>query len=407
MNLVVEKKAPLRVALCVGEWLPPSETFIYDQVRHQRRTDSLVIARNPTAHAGRFPYGPVVHLGRLEQFSYFRYGYAPTVERALRIHQTEVVHAHFGLNATLVLPFAERLGLPLVVTFHGHDVGGLEPQNRSSGRYRRYQASAPRLFQYASKLLCASDDLACQLVKNGAPENKVHVHHLGVDVRKFAPVSATEGRNLKVLMVGRLVEKKGTADGMQAFARLGAEFSEARLEIIGDGPLRKHLERLSKELGISSRVNFRGNQTSDEVLRAMQTAALLLTPSHLTKEGDRESGVIVIKEAGAAGLPTVATLHGGIPEIIRDGLTGYLLKERDISGICSRMTRLLASPELRAQMGVAARARIVQLFDSRHRNALLEDLLWQAVEVHHRQHGTVRTPNTPSCARGGVLLRGA
>jgi colanic acid/amylovoran biosynthesis glycosyltransferase len=396
MALPVEKDNRLRVALCVGEWLPASETFIYDQVSHQDRTYSLVIARNPTEHASRFPYAPVVHLGRLEQFSYFRCGYAPSVARALRSHGTEVVHAHFGLNAALVLPYAERMGIPVVASFHGHDVGGLEPQNRSHGRYRRYQKLAPRLFQYASKLLCASSDLADQLLRNGAPANKVHVHHLGVDVHKFAPEDAKADRKLTVLMVGRLVEKKGTADGIQAFARLGNEFSHTRLEIIGDGPLRRDLERLTRHLKISHRVTFRGNQTSDEVLEAMRTAALLLTPSYLTSEGDRESGVIVIKEAGAVGLPTVSTYHGGIPEIIQDGVTGYMVQERDIQSLTSKMERVLASAALRSSMGVAARERIVRLFDSRQRNALLEDILWQVVETHHRNCGTTRTSHSGS-----------
>lgn len=400
MDLTVDMDDRLRVALCVGEWLPPSETFIYDQVRHQARTDSVVIARNSTEHAGRFPYSPVVHLGWMEQFSYFRWSYAPSVARALRAHQAEVVHAHFGLNATMVLPYAARLGLPLVVTFHGHDVGGLEPQNSSHGRYRRYQKIAPQLFQYASKLVCASSDLAYQLVKNGGPADKIHVHHLGVDVCQFAPLGETVDGELKVLMVGRLVEKKGTADGIRAFARLGEQFSHAKLEIIGDGPLRGDLERLARELNVFHRVSFRGSQNSAEVLRAMQTAALLLTPSYLTSEGDRESGVIVIKEAGAVGLPTVATHHGGIPEIIQDGVTGYLVRERDISGLCSKMAQLLASPELRSQVGAAARRYVVQMFDSRHRNSLLEDILWQVVDAHHREQGTVRTAK--KCASGAT-----
>jgi colanic acid/amylovoran biosynthesis glycosyltransferase len=390
MELALDPVGRLRVALCVGEWLPASETFIYDQVRHQRRTESLVIARNPTLHARNFPYSAIVHLGHLEQFTYFRYGYAPTVARALREHRSEVIHAHFGLNAALVLPYAERLQIPLVATFHGHDVGGLEPQNSEHGRYRRYQRLAPRLFQYASKLLCASSDLAEQLLKNGAPPEKVHVHHLGVDVRKFAPLGSPTPQALRVLMVGRLVEKKGTADGIRAFAMLAERFSDVGLEIIGDGPLRVDLERLTRELKVAERVTFRGNQSSDEVRRAMQTAALLLTPSYLTSEGDRESGVIVIKEAGAVGLPTVATHHGGIPEIIQDGLTGYLVPERDIAGLCSKMTVLLDSSELRGKLGKAARAHIASHFDSQKRNALLEEILWQVVETSHRKRGTAR-----------------
>lgn len=369
---------PIRTAICVGQWLPASETFIYDQLKFQTRTRARVIARDRTPHADRFPYDDVVHLGPLEQIAYYHFGVSGAVTQALKAHQTEVIHAHFGLNGTMVLGAARRLNLPLVVSLHGHDIGGLEPQNRHTVRYGRYQRLAPELFEYASRFLCASTELAQLLLEKGAPEEKVKVHHLGVDVDAFRP-SLRKTREMRagarVLMVGRLVEKKGIDDGLRAFARVADEFPDSEMVIVGDGPLRSQLRRLSEDLGLGTRVVFRGAVSSAEVLEEMQQAALLLTPSYTTASGDRESGVIVVKEAGAVGLCTVATRHGGIPEIVEDGHTGYLVPERDVHALADRMRRVLSSPGRSAEMGKSARARVIRLYDTRKQNEILEEEL--------------------------------
>ena len=369
----------IAVAVCVGCWLPASETFIYDQLQHQRATQQWVISRGTTSHAGRFPVNDRVNIGPIELLGYIHAGFAPTVTRALKRKAPDVIHAHFGLNGTIILPFAQKRKIPLVVSFHGHDVGGLEPQNKSRVRYYRYQKLAPGMFQYASKLLCASHELAELLVKYGAPEEKVAVHHLGIDIRKFMPPSDTSRRGGgEILMVGRLVEKKGLEFGINAFAQLAGRFPEARLTIIGYGPLLSALRRHCKELRVSDKVSFLGSQTPEQVRAQMAKTDIMLTPSVTTPSGDRESGVIVLKEAGAMGLPTVATQHGGIPEIIEHDVSGFLVPERDVEALVTRLSQLLADEALRTRMGQAARHIIETRYDTRTQNALLEQHLVSA-----------------------------
>lgn len=375
----------LRTAVCVGQWLPASETFIHEQLKHQIRTQARVIARDRTPYAVRFPYEDVVNLGRLEQVAFYHLGFAPTVRKALVSHGTQLVHAHFGINGTMMLPFARALRLPLVVSFHGHDVGGLEPQNRGTLRYRRYQRLAPELFSYGSLFLCASEQLRTLLIDHGAPESKAVLHHLGVDVDRFCPALPGTRSNSTVLMVGRLVEKKGMADGLRAFAKIVSLHPGARLVIVGEGPLGQELRHQVSDMGLLGRVDFKGALSGDDVLKEMQKATVLLTPSLTTAAGDRESGVIVVKEAGATGLPAVVTRHGGLPEIIDEGQNGFLVPERDVDKLADRLDRLLSSSDLRHTMGARARALVEQRYDSKQRNEILEEHLWR---VYRQQSGT-------------------
>jgi colanic acid/amylovoran/stewartan biosynthesis glycosyltransferase WcaL/AmsK/CpsK len=373
-------REPTPIAVFVGSWLPYSETFVFEQLRLQRATRAWVIAGSRTRHAARFPYQPVTHLHLGHQIGYRYLGVGGLIERTLRESGARLVFAHFGLNGAFALPFAERLGLPLAVMFHGHDVGGLLPQNRFKLRYLRYQRLARRLFDYASLLLCASKELLESLERLGAPRAKLRLHPLGIDTDSFTPPSAERDvSSITVLMVGRLVEKKGMSYGLRAFAEVLARGVDARLSIIGEGPLFGALSREATELGIRPAVDFLGSLPPARVRAAMQRAHVLVAPSYTTPAGDRESGVIVLKEAGATGLPVVATQHGGIPEIVEHERTGLLVPERSVPELASALERVLRDPFLRARMGGFARGKISAEYDSRRQVARLEHELLRLV----------------------------
>jgi glycosyltransferase involved in cell wall biosynthesis len=275
-----------------------------------------------------------------------------------------------------VTPFARRARLPLVVLFHGHDISGLEPSSRWTPRYYRYYRQAPTMFTYASALLCASQQLADELILRGAPAAKVRVHRLGVDTQRFAPPDPAErAPRPTVLMVGRLVEKKGMAYGLSAFASVLQRFATAQLRIAGSGPLRRQLRRRATSLGIGEHVEFLGSRTSDEVRREMRRAHLVLAPSVTTGSKDRESGPIVLKEAACCGLPAVASHHGGIPEIVEHERTGLLVPERDVDALARGLGRLLSDERARQRMGTAARRKMEEEYDNRAKVEALERTL--------------------------------
>jgi colanic acid/amylovoran biosynthesis glycosyltransferase len=366
---------PIPIGVFVGTWLPYSETFVHDQIVRQERFRATVCARSLTRDAGTFPYERVVALGPAERMRYLVLGRSPTFSDRLRRDGVRLIHAHFGTNGTYALGFAEELGCPLVVTFHGHDVAGLLPSNRFTLRYFRYQLLARRMLERASLLVCSSQELADVLVgRLGAPEARIRVHRLGIDLARFRPVDRPEGPP-RLLMVGRLVEKKGFEYGLRAFAEASRGLPDVTLHIVGDGPLAAGLRRLARELGIEGAVRFTGALDPDGVRGEMERAHVLVAPSVVARDGDRESGVIVLKEAAATGLPTVGTRHGGIPEIIDDGRTGFLVPEREVEPLARALRSLVRDGSLRSRMGAAARERMEREYDTVVQNRRLEDLL--------------------------------
>ena len=155
-------------------------------------------------------------------------------------------------------------------------------------------------------------------------------------------------------VIGRFVEQKGIEYAIRAFAPHASE--DVRLDIIGDGPMADDFHALVDRLGIRRVVSFLGVLRPDQVSAHLRTCDVLLAPSVVTRIGERESGLIVVKEAGACGLPVVGSVHGGIPEIIDEGVTGFLVQERDVGGLSDRLGSLLADEALRERMGAAARA---------------------------------------------------
>jgi len=227
--------------------------------------------------------------------------------------------------------------------------------------------------------LCASQELADLLVRDlRVDPARIRVHRLGVDLSRFVPTVREDGP-VRALMVGRFVEKKGFGYALRAFARVHREYPEATARIIGDGPLGPDLRRLVRDLGVDAAVTFLGSVDSDGVLAEMHRATVLLAPSVVARNLDRESGVIVIKEAAACGLPTVGTWHGGIPEIIEDERTGYLVPERDVDLLAARLRDLAAAPALGRELCAEARLKMEREYDTVVQNRCLEDHLLSAL----------------------------
>ncbi|MEM9489186.1 MAG: glycosyltransferase, partial [Myxococcota bacterium] len=216
--------APRPVGVFIGSYLPYSETFVYDQLRSHRRYRATAFAYQRSGTPERFPFPRVCALAGTERLAYLTLGVAPAFDRIIRSRGIAVLHAHFGTNGVYAAPFARRHRLPLIVTFHGHDVPALIGRNRFTPRYARYALLAGRMLRQADLLLPASRDLADKLIGViGADPGKVQTHRLGTYLTPFARPggahhpdhSGGEGRAARpdgrpsagptVLMVGRFV----------------------------------------------------------------------------------------------------------------------------------------------------------------------------------------------------------
>jgi len=343
----------------------PSEGFVQAHALGLRRYRPLVVGLEDKGHADPALAGRlIVHDRPLAA----RLGRMGALATRLRAERPALVHAHFATDGLIALPLAEALGVPLVTTLHGYDVNRSRAAMLVSGRlgWMRYALLQRRLMARGDLFLAVSEALRRRALARGYPAERTLTHYLGVDLARFAGESAPEPG--LILHVGRLVEKKGTAVLIDALARL----PEARLVVVGDGPLRGALERRAGPL--DGRVLFLGALPPAEVAAWMRRAWLLAAPSVTARDGDAEGLPTVIVEAATAGLPAVGTDHAGIPEAILDGATGFIVPERDAEALAARIGALLASADLRERMGIAAHALAAERFDATRQIARLETL---------------------------------
>jgi glycosyltransferase involved in cell wall biosynthesis len=162
--------------------------------------------------------------------------------------------------------------------------------------------------------------------------------------------------------VGRLVEKKAPHLTIEAFGRIAHQYPQAQLDIIGDGPLAGRCHALVQQLGLRERVHMHGVRSSEYVARLMGEVSLFVQHSLTAPNGDTEGLPVTILEAMASALPVVSTWHSGIPEAVRNGITGLLVEERDVEGMAASMATVLDNPRRAAAMGAAGRERVLRHF---------------------------------------------
>lgn len=258
----------------------------------------------------------------------------------------DIVQANWLIPQGIVQSFIKK---PYVVTGHGGDVTSL---NKGILKVLK-----KRCLKNAAGVTAVSQPLMDVL--NGIYENpKQAVISMGCDTAMFGQEHRVEnyfrqGDKKVVLFVGRLAEKKGVSYAIEAMRQV----NNAMLVIAGDGPLKSKLQRqaetVQKESG--STILFLGAKTHEELKGIYASADLFVMPSITAKDGDKEGFGLVILEAFASGLPIVASRSGGITDIVKDGVNGYLAKEKDVSGLADRINIVLQDKNIYNKMQTEAK----------------------------------------------------
>lgn len=286
--------------------------------------------------------------------------------RALAATKPRIVHTHFVSAAKPGRQIADALGLPMIVTAHGNDV-----TNPLTPAFRRQLQTA---FGRCDRVIAVSGFIADRLAEAGCPDDKLVQHYMGIPLEQLDASPVPEAP--VVLFVGRFVEKKGIAYLMRAMAQVRARHPNARLRLIGDGPLRESLVALDRELGLES--EFLGVQPPQAVHAAMRSARVLAAPSVRT-ERDAEGLGMVFLEAQALGRPVVGFRSGGIGEAVSHGETALLSEERDVDALAADLSRVLGDLDLAQSLGTAGAERVRRLFDIRIQTESLEALYDEVV----------------------------
>jgi glycosyltransferase involved in cell wall biosynthesis len=276
----------------------------------------------------------------------------------LAASRVELVHVHFGYAANDVVPVTRHR--PYVLSLHGHDVTGL-----LDAQPDRYRATAPAV----DALVVPSQFLAAAAAHAGFDPARTHVIPSGVDTTFFTPTPQPVGPPT-VAFVGRFVEKKGLRTLFAAWPAIASAAPDARLELIGDGPLRDLVP--SGDPRVDHRLPD-PSQRREQVRELMRRATVVVTPSQTGPDGDSESLLLVNLEAAASGRPVVSTRHGGIPEYVVEGTTGLLVQPGDPAALADAVVRVLGDRSLATSLG-AAGADHAKQYDARACTSRVDDL---------------------------------
>ncbi len=352
-------------------FLARSETFIYSsmQALEDGGEFSVRVFACRRYFAERFPWDDVTMPGTMSRVLYLATRWAPAFIRWART--VKLVHAHLGQAGPFAMSGALRAGIPFVVSYYGQDV----MLHRSSERFAAwawwYMLLRRRVFERAAKIVVLSEHMKQALVAQGCPADKLAIVRVAVDLSRFTLERIPSEGPLRVLMIGREVDKKGFDDGLRACKALLERGVRCEVTLLGTGgPLKAELEALATELSL----DVKWPEPSTPVPQALAAADVVLVPSRTAASGDQEGTPTVIVEAGAARVPIVSTHHAGIPEQVVDGVTGYLAGERDVRGLTEALAKLAGDPALRTSMGEAARMKMEREYSLAAHRAGLEQL---------------------------------
>jgi colanic acid/amylovoran biosynthesis glycosyltransferase len=265
----------------------------------------------------------------------------------------DIILCHYGRNG-LKAALLKDIGViqgKIVVVFHGYDISSyIEIHGKNI-----YDS----LLNQADLIQPISQHWQKKLVSLGCNLDKIQVHRMGIDCNKFQYQLRKANPSIFYLVsIARLVEKKGLQYSIQAVAKLIPHHPNLQYQIVGDGLLKEELQQLIEQLNVSNNIKLLGWKTQQEIFTIMKDADILLAPSVTSQDGNCEGIPMCLMEAMAKGLPVISTYHSGIPELIEDGVSGYLLPEREIDDLASKIEHLILNPDLRQKMGQAGRKKI-------------------------------------------------
>jgi colanic acid/amylovoran biosynthesis glycosyltransferase len=376
---------PVAAQYC-ATFLKPEMLHIYRQISALRAYQPFVLTQK-RENATRFPFEPMATLRRPWTRELRRFWRKTILQRPVLISRREtrdlaahlrrsgaaVLHIYFGHIGVQLLPYLKRAQVPVVVSFHGADAG-VDVAKRSHLELLR------QVFDLATLILPRSQAIAENLADLGCPPEKIRVHRTGIPLDRFpfAQRYPPEDGHWRLFQACRLIPKKGIDTTLRAFALFLKQYPEAKLTVAGEGPLAVPLQELAEDLHIASRVSFPGFVSQAKLRDLFYQSHLFLHPSVTGPDGDREGVPNAMLEAMASGLPVLATWHGGIPEAVQHGETGFLTPEHAHQALADAMLYLASEPDQYAAMSANASRAMAGNWEIHAQTRLLESFYDEA-----------------------------
>ena len=273
----------------------------------------------------------------------------------LRLQQMGIdhVHAHFaGMAARTAFWIARFFSITFSLTAHANDI--FAP--------RKFEIGLDKLVD-AARVIVTETDYAKRFLQERFPDRADHIHRVynGLSLAEFGRADFSSNPPL-IIAVGRLIAKKGFGDLVRACGMLAERGKSFQCEVIGEGPLENELREEITRSGLQDRVMLAGAKPQLEVRQRLAAANVFVLPSVIDSEGGMDNLPTVIMEAMATGLPVVSTLIGGIPEMLIDNETGFLVKPGDATALANAMEKVIDDLPLAQRLAQAAYERTQKLF---------------------------------------------
>jgi colanic acid/amylovoran biosynthesis glycosyltransferase len=370
------------VALYCATFLKPEMLHIYRQITGLERVEPFIIVQK-RENAEAFPFDKIDIVPKPLTHELRRFWFRQLQDRPWQISGREVraliaaldrahaqlLHIFFGHIGVHLLPLIRAWPRPSVVSFHGADV--LVDMQKPA-----YREVTRQMFDAVKLVLVRSESLGRGVVDLGCNEQKIEIVRAGIPLEQF-PLrerAYPENGEWRLIQAGRLIEKKGLATSLRAFAQFAAAYPNATFTIVGEGSLLAQLEALARELKIDNRVSFTGF-VSQERLRALLYAShIFLHPSETGRDGNQEGVPNSMLEAMASGLPVFATRHGGIPEAIENRVSGVLVAERDHDALARALLEAVQDRDLLARLPRNGTEVVAEKFEQRAQIRKLEEI---------------------------------
>lgn len=285
------------------------------------------------------------------------------------LQHIDAFHVHYGAIFNQLEPLFRIYQGFVMVSFHGYDASRYFVEHGDN--------CYNYLFQRADVITTVTHAMKHELVIRGCNPDKIRVHRSGLNPALFRKGSKNTDK-VVLLTVARLEEKKGIKYSIEAFANCKNK-QNAEYRIIGEGSLRRELEALINKLGVSDKVLLLGAKDKDGVITEMSHADIFVLTCVTAANGDREGLPGVLMEAHASSLPVISTYHAGIPELVENGKTGFLVQERDIEATTQAMELLISDKALRNQLSSISLDRVKYEFDIERLNDKLAQVIQDGI----------------------------
>ena len=374
------QQRPLKILFVVEYFPSASQIYILNMMTSliDRGHDISIFAFSSKHHDGILPLSPKIkQYGLLDRVTYKKF---PDV-----LPENDIVFCQFGNLGKKMLAM-ESLSewlrqRKLVVCFRGFDLTGYAKNSAQLNKH---------LFQEIDLLLPVCDYFKKQLIRLGCPSHKITVHHSGIDCSQFffQPRKMPQDGDVHFVSVGRFIQKKGIIYALQAFARIAKKHKNVHFTIIGDGPERENFELMIKRLNIRNKVTIRGWKSQSKIISILNKSHIFLLPSITHINGNVEGIPNALKEAMAMGLISIATWHAGIPELVQNGVSGFLVPEKNTAALVKTIEYVINNPKEWELIGLSASKKIKEEFESQKLAQQLEEIFYNLLDSDQKESPT-------------------